>query len=262
MNGNIKSAVRVLDILETLTARQAPARLNELARDLSIPKSSMHALLMTLISRGYVQRDDAERYRIVETYRRGTGWVGGFDAHLRAIATPIITATRDATRETVFVCIQRSDFDVRLVCKAVSDQPIRYDATEQSRLPGYATVMGRVLLAYSDGAQVDAYFRRTTLEAMTARSVTDETSIRAELALIRQHGYGTIEEEYAQGGCGIAAPVRNAEGQVVAVIDIATVTQRYAIRRDEMLAAVLDAAGQISQRLGWRGVSTPTSLAI
>lgn len=262
MNDNNKSAGRVLDILEALTARQASVRLNELSRDLSIPKSSMHALLTTLVNRGYVQRDDAERYRIAETYRRGTGWVGGFDAHLRMVATPVITAVRDATCETVFVCVQRPDLDARLICKAVSNQPIRYDAIEQSRLPGYATVMGRVLLAHSDPAEVDVYFRRTTIQAATARSLTDEASIRVELARIRERGYGTIEEEYAQGGCGVAAPVRDGRGKVVAVVDIATVAQRYAERRDEMLAAVLDAAEQIGRRLGWRGDPAMTSDAV
>lgn len=251
MNSNIKSAVRVLDILETLSAHQAPARLGELARGLSIPKSSMHALLTTLVNRGYVQRDDADRYRIVESFREGFGWVGGFEAHLRAIALPIITATRDATGETVFVCIQRRDLDARLVCKAVSEQPIRYDAHEQSRLPGYATVMGRVLLAHADPAEVDAYFARTALRPTTPSSLVDEAAIRAELALIRDRGFGTIEEEYAQGGCGIAAPIRNAGGRVVAVVDIATVVQRYADRREEMREAVLDAAERISRRMGW-----------
>lgn len=252
MNSNVKSAVRVLDILETLSTRQSPARLGQLSADLSIPKSSLHGLLITLVNRGYVQRDDADRYRIAESFREGFGWVGGFESHLRAIAMPIVTATRDATGETVFVCVQRPDLDARLVCKAVSEQPIRYDAQEQSRLPGYATVMGRVLLAHTDPDEVDAYFARTKLLPATSKSMTGEAAIRAELEQIRVRGFGAIEEEYAEGGCGIAAPVRNAEGRVVAAVDIATVAQRYADRREEMCRAALGAAAEISRRLGWK----------
>lgn len=247
-----RSASRVLEILETLSMRQEPARLGELARDLSIPKSSLHSLLVTLVNRGYVKRDAADRYCIVESLRQGFGWVGGLEAHLRAVALPIITATRDATGETLFVCVQRSDLDARLVCKAVSTQPIRYDAQEQSRLPAYATIMGRVLLAHTDPKVVDDYFARTELRATTDRALTDEAAIRAELESIREHGYGIIEEEFAQGGCGIAAPIRNAEGRVVAVVDIATVAQRYVHRREEMKAAVLETAEAISHRLGHR----------
>jgi DNA-binding IclR family transcriptional regulator len=247
-----RSAVRVLEVLETLSMRSESARLGELARDLSIPKSSLHKLLNTLVNRGYVERDQYERFRIVESFRRGFGWVGGFEAHLRAVSVPIITATRDKTGETVFVCVQRPDLDAQLVCKAVSEQPIRYDAQEQSRLPGYATLMGRVLLAHTDPAAIDAYFERTELRAITPRTLTDEAAIRAELAQIRENGFGAIEEEYAQGGCGIAAPIRNAEGDVVAVVDIATVAQRYAERREEMKAAVLETAEAISRRLGHR----------
>ena len=253
MNSNIKSAVRVLDILETLSVRQAPVRLGQLAEDLSIPKSSMHGLLGTLVNRGYVQRDDADRYRIAESFREGFGWVGGFESHLRAIALPIITATRDAIGETVFVCVQRPDLDARLVCKAVSEQAVRYDAQEQSRLPGYGTVMGRVLLAHTDPAEVDAYFARTELRAATPKSITGEAAIRAELEQIRQRGFGAIEEEYAAGGCGTAAPIRDGTGRVVAAVDIATVAQRYADRREEMCRAVLETATAISRRLGWKG---------
>ncbi|WP_259944398.1 IclR family transcriptional regulator [Jannaschia sp. W003] len=241
-----------MEILETLSMRPEPARLGDLARDLVIPKSSMHALLTTLVNRGYVERDSTDRYRIVESFRQGFGWVGGFEAQLRAVAQPIIDATRDATRETVFVCVQRPDLDVQLVCKAVSEQPIRYDAKEQSCLPGYATVMGRVLLAHTDPDAVDAYFARTELQAATDRALTDEAAIREELERIRAQGFGTIEEEFAQGGCGIAAPIRNGEGRVVAVVDIATVAQRYAARKGEMKAAVLETAEAISQRLGHR----------
>ncbi|PZX14919.1 IclR family transcriptional regulator [Palleronia aestuarii] len=250
---NIKSAVRVLDILEVLSTRAAPMRFADLARELSIPKSSLHGLMGTLVSRGYVMRDEADRYRMVDGLRDGFNWIGGFRARLQAVAAPIIAATRDRIGETVFVCVQRPDLDVTLVCKAVSERPIRYDAAEQSRLPAYATVMGRVLLAHSEPDAVDAYFARTELHAFTARSVTGEAALRAELARIREAGYGTIEEEFAEGGCGIAAPIRDAKGNVVAVVDIATVAQRYRERSDEMRDAALETAAQISQRLGRAG---------
>lgn len=252
MNNQVKSAARVLDVLELLSRRTEPLRLNELVAELGIPKSSAYGLLSTLVTRGYVAKDRADRYAIVESFRQGFGWVGGFDGFLTSIATPIVEQIRDRLDETVFVCVRTEQQNARLLVKAVSRQPIRYDASQQSSLPGYGTVMGRVLLAWQPADVIDSYLARTELRPFNERTPTDVASIRAALQTIREDGYGTIVDEYAVGGAGIAAPIRNAEGKVVAVIDVATVTARYEARRDEMLAAVLDGAARISARLGHR----------
>lgn len=262
MNSVVKSAARVLDVLELLSSQNAPMRLNDIAQVLELPKSSAHGLISTLLARGYVSKDSADRYAIVEEFRQGFGWVGGFEALLRSVAQPIVEQMRDETGETVFVCVRTHDQDARLICKAVSRQPVRYDAADQSRLPGYGTVMGRVLLAYQSPEIIDAYFARTELRPFNETTVTDEAAIRAELARIRHDGYGTIVDQYAVGGAGIAAPVRKMGGDVVAVFDIATVTARYEARRDEMLAAALRGAALISARLGYRspaGDDAPTA---
>lgn len=252
MNNQVKSAARVLDVLELLSSQTQPLRLNELVAKLGFPKSSAFGLLSTLVARGYVAKDSADRYAIVETFRQGFGWVGGFESFLRAVATPIVEEVRDLLDETVFLCVRTEQQNARLLTKAVSRQPIRYDSSDQHSMPGYGTVMGRVLLAFQPPEVIDAYFSRTELRAFNDKTPTSEAEIRAALEKIRTDGYGTIVDEYATGGAGIAAPIRNAEGRVVAAIDVATVTARYEQRRDEMLAAVLDSAARISTRLGYR----------
>ncbi len=252
MNGLVKSAARVLDVLELLSSRPEPIRLNELVARLGIPKSSAHALVTTLVARGYLSKDSGDRYAIVESFRQGFGWVGGFEGFLTSVSTPIVERIRDELNETVFICVRTEQQNARLIAKAVSRQPIRYDASDQGSLPGYGTVMGRVLLAWQSPDKVDAYFARTELRPFNDKTPTTEAQIRAAIAKIRQDGYGTIVDEYSTGGAGIAAPIRNASGDVVAVLDIATVTARYDLRRAEMLAAVLNGAARISARLGYR----------
>ncbi len=252
MNSQVKSAARVLDLLELLSSRTEPMRLNELVATMGIPKSSAYGLISTLVARGYVTKDSADRYTLIESFRQGFGWVGGFEGLLTSVSLPIIEKIRDHLNETVFVCVRTEQQNARLVTKAVSRQPIRYDATEQSSLPGYGTVMGRVLLAWQPAEKIDAYFACTELKPFNDKTPTTEAEIRAALEKIRADGYGTIVDQYATGGAGIAAPIHNAAGEVVAVIDIATVTSRFEQRHDEMLAAVLEGAEKISQRLGYR----------
>lgn len=247
----VKSADRVLDMLELLSMSEAPMRFSEIALAMDVPKSSAHGLLNTLLKRGYVERDSSDRYALVGAFRDGFSWIGGFEALLRRQAMPIMTEARDQCGETLFLCVANENHDVRQICKVVSTHPIRYDSDSGRVAPAYASVMGRVLLAFAPAEDVDAYFRSAELAPLTDKTLTDEADIRAVLARIRERGYGTIEEEYAIGGCGVAAPVRDRSGAVVAVLDIATVSQRYALRQEEMRETVLRSAALLSAKLGY-----------
>ena len=53
----VKSADRTLEVLEALAGSPERRGLGELARDLGIPKSSLHGLLRTMMQRGWVETD-------------------------------------------------------------------------------------------------------------------------------------------------------------------------------------------------------------
>lgn len=253
---NVKSAERVLDLLELLSIRSEPMRLNEIAQTLGYPKSSTHGLLGTLLNRGYVERDGAERYRLSDEIRDGFNWVGGFEVILRRHALPIMETARTRTDETIFLSVRGDNFSPRQLAKLVSHQHIRYDSNGTVVLPAHASVMGRVLMAYGQPSEVDNYFRTAELRPYTDKTVHSETGLRAILADIRARGYGTIVEEYVIGGCAVCAPVRGRTGEVVAVLNIATVTQRYDLQKDQMRDCVLMAAAELSRRLGFGASNT------
>ena len=61
----VKSAGRALDVLEALADSPGRRSLMELARDLGIPKSSLHGILRTLAQRGWVETDETgTRFRL------------------------------------------------------------------------------------------------------------------------------------------------------------------------------------------------------
>ena len=81
MNSAVKSAVRVLDLLEFFSVSEEPMGVSELSRLMLIPKSSMQALLGTLVARGYLERVPGG-YQL-STQQKEQGWVGGALARLR-----------------------------------------------------------------------------------------------------------------------------------------------------------------------------------
>ncbi len=252
MNDTVKSAARVLDILELLLRNEEPLALKDLVSILDLPKSSAHALLRTLQARGYVERDAADRYALNESLRRSPSWIGGPEAHLAAMARPIMEQLRDELDETVFLGVRGARGDVKVIAKSVSRAPIRYDSDSPGLRPAYCTGMGRILLAFWDKKSTDAYLMRTRLRAHTPRTVTDANRLRAILAKVAADGYAVLEEEYVLGGSATAAPVFGGDGTLVAALNVGIVSARYPAARSRIIKGVVRAAGAISQRLGYR----------
>jgi DNA-binding IclR family transcriptional regulator len=252
MNDNVKSAARVLDILELLFRSEEPMALKDLVSVLALPKSSAHALLRTLQARGYVERDAADRYALNESLRRSSGWIGGPEAHLAAVARPLMDQLRDELDESVFLGVRAARGDVKVIAKSVSRAPIRYDSDDPGLRPAYCTGMGRILLAFWDKKSTDAYLMRTRLRAHTPRTVTDAGKLRAILAKAAADGYAVLEEEYVLGGSATAAPVFGRDGTIVAALNVGTVSARYPAAKPRIIAGVVRTAATISQRLGYR----------
>jgi DNA-binding IclR family transcriptional regulator len=252
MNDNVKSAARVLDILELLSRAEEPMALKDLVTVLGLPKSSAHALLRTLQSRGYVERDAADRYALNESLRRSPGWIGGPDAHLIAVARPVMDRLRDDLDETVFLGVRGSRGEVKVIAKSVSRAPIRYDSDDPGLRPAYCTAMGRVLLAFWDKKSTDAYLLRSRLRPYTPRTVTNAVKLRSILARVAGEGHAVLEEEYVLGGSATAAPVFGGDGTVIAALNVGTVSARYPAAKPRIIAGVVRAAAAISQRLGHR----------
>jgi DNA-binding IclR family transcriptional regulator len=247
----VKSAARVLEILEFLTRSGAPASLADITVALGLPKSSAHALLRTLLLRGYVARDDAERYALVPAFRDGS-WIGGRDGQLAAMARPVMEQLRRDLRETVILGVRGDGGDVRIVAKLVSPEEIRYDTDMHGLRPAYCTAMGRVLLAWWDPPAREAYFARLQPQAVTPQTVTDIGRLRALVAQVRVAGVAVVEEEFAIGGSGAAAPVFDGSGRAVAALNVAATTGRFPGARQRIIDAVLHGARRLSQRLGQR----------
>ncbi|MBN8890584.1 MAG: hypothetical protein BGP12_20560 [Rhodospirillales bacterium 70-18] len=247
----VKSADRVLDLLELLGCATRPLGLAEVTDELGIPKSSALGLLRTLAARGYVERDAEDRYRLAHPFGREEGdWLGGLPRQVAAVGRPVIEALVARTGETVNLGAMVSGFMVRPLVQVASPQEIRYEPRAVD-CPAYCTAMGRMLLAYMSTESVDLCLA-LPLRALTAATRTDPAAIRAQIALARRQGYAEIDGEFAEGGSGVAAPVFDRTGRAVAALNLASLTERWQRHRLDFIAAVTGAAAAVTARLGGR----------
>ena len=116
-------------------------------------------------------------------------------------------------------------------------------------IPLHATSNGKVLLSGLSADEVDSRLPR--LPSYTAETVTTKAKLRRELAEVREQGYALAVDELEVGLAAVAAPIRNAHGDVIASLSVSGPTFRLGeLRVKELVAAVLDAADEVSRRLG------------
>ncbi|MGW2635561.1 IclR family transcriptional regulator [Streptomyces sp. NPDC001348] len=200
----VKSAARTVELLELLAARgDRPARLQELADELGVPRSSMYALLQTLIGRGWVRTDvTGSLYGIgIHALLTGTGYLDS-DPRVRA-ARPYLDEASEALGETIH--LGRLDgLDVAYLATRESHAYLRTISRVGRRLPAHAGALGKALLAERpDSALPDGPY-----EALTPNTRTSRESLGADLARTRGRGYAVDREEGVLGIAGFGFALR------------------------------------------------------
>ncbi len=249
--GVVKSAHRTIQILEYLADNPTGVTLTELQRELSIPKSSLHGLLHTLVESGWLETD-----------RRGTVYSVGLRA-LRIGATflerdPIVEAAGKLLAEVCgrlheTVHLARLDgSDVVYLVSQESTHHLRTTSRTGRRLPAYATALGKALLATRTPDQVEELLPET-LVAITTETVTDRGMLREELMLTRERGWSFEIGQNTPGlGClAVAVPGRHpAVDAVSCSIPLVRLTEEHKVELIDALTRVADDLGHIARRTG------------
>jgi DNA-binding IclR family transcriptional regulator len=243
---------RGLDMLEFLAGAGSPQGLTDVAEHVGGPKATVHRLLATLQRRGYVTQDPHNaRYSAgVRCFELGSRWAQNLD--LRSIASPALVELNETTGETVHLAVYDHGDSV-YVDKLDCRHPVVAVSHVGRRCPATCVATGRALLAFQSQEEIDSVLAGP-LPAYTERSTTDPAELRALLDGVRKEGYGVNRGSYRDGVGGLAAPIRDHTGQVVASVGVCLPEQRFGEDRfDELRAATIRAAVTVSVALGGPG---------
>ena len=247
----VKSARRVLDVVEFIASRPSGASFPLLAKQLKLPKSSLHQLLLTLTDRGWVHLDETSRQ-----YRLGLRvWqvAQNFDYldSLARIAHIHLTAARDEVNETVQLAVL-DGIDNVYIAKVEADHPLRLVSHVGSRLPAYATGLGKVLLAGLEPGELRRRMAEAAFTQFTERTIASLPVLEQRLAEIRVNGYGEDEGEYTPGVYCVAVPVRGQNGTIIAAMSCSIPSARIdskAEQRDRLVLSLQQHASALSRDL-------------
>jgi len=242
--------VKGLSIIELLAHSERALGLTEIAVGLDLAKSNVHRLLQALTEARYIVRDERSgRYAAsIKLWELGSAVLSKLD--LRVHAEQVMDELLERTRETVHLSVLDGD-EVVYVHKLDSPNPVRAYTQIGGRAKAYCVATGKAMLAFHPPAALERLSRH--LQPRTARSITDPQRFLQEMARVRVQGYALNKGEWNENVHGIAAPVSDVSGQVVAALGLSGPKERFkAAQVKEFAPLIVEAAVRISRRLGAR----------
>lgn len=188
----VRCVTRAMELLDTLTDFGGEASLGDLASVSRLPPSSVHRLLQTCISHGYVRQTHTHRYalgpRLVTL-----GDVAG--RQLGHAAQPRLRDLVTQLGESASLAVKDGD-QVLYVAEQPSHQAMRMCTEIGRRASLHSTSVGKVILSALSDADIQVIIRRTGMNAHTPKTLRTISALLADVARIRSLGYAIDEEEH------------------------------------------------------------------
>jgi IclR family transcriptional regulator, pca regulon regulatory protein len=245
----VQSLERGLAVIRAFDADHRELALSDVARQTGLTRAAARRFLLTLVKLGYVHFADGRfslRPRVLEL-----GYAYLSSLSLPEVAQPHMETLVAEVNESSSVSVL-DDLEVVYVVRVPTRRIMSITLSVGTRLPAYATSMGRVLLAQLPEAALDERLSRIELRPLTARTVTDRDSLRAILATTRKQGYAAVDQELEEGLRSLAVPIRDAAGVVIAALNVSVHASRASmtVLRREFLPFAREAVAGIESDLG------------
>lgn len=240
---------RTLDIVETLVERRA-LTVSDISRQFNIPKSSAYAILQTLKSRGYVEKDAEDRYSLsFRLFSLGATLVDNLD-----VRTEVHSLLEELTRKagiTGHIAIRDGGHAVYIDKVEVMDA-VRVTTWVGKRMPLHSTSIGKAILAFLSEKDIDRIIAEHPLKRFTPKTVVNPAALKEQLAKIRAQGFASCNEENEIDVRSVAAPIFNGTQRVVAAVNLGASTLQMRTKDVPRLGALVSSyALRMSAQLGY-----------
>ena len=258
--GSNQSVERALSVLRTFTSGRAEMRMSDVAKVAGLGASTTSRLLATLEAAGFVERDPVSGlYRLgLDVVSLAAGVLNSHPVH--RVARQIAQNLAAQSGLGANVSVRRGDRLFYLLNFEGRQAPRSFVLAGQTN-PLHATGLGKALLSGMTPAQRRALVSDASFVSYTPHTIVGHDALDAEIDRGLSRGYFTEVEELALGRACVAAPIRDASGEVIAGLSASGALSVIDLpRQEESLArAVIEAADQVSIGLGYVGPAhTPT----
>jgi IclR family pca regulon transcriptional regulator len=251
----VQSLERGLAVIRAFDAEHRELALTDVARATGLTRAAARRFLLTLAELGYVSAAEGRfslRPRILEL-----GYAYLSSISLPEAAQPHMEKLVAKVNESSSVSVL-DDIDIVYVVRVPTRRIMSITIAVGTRLPAFATSMGRVLLADLPEDELEERLERIELRPLTARTVTDRAELVTALSAVRDQGYAMVDQELEEGLRSLAVPLRGGSQSAIAALNLSVHASRASmagLRRD-FLPAALEAAAAIDEDLRASGAGS------
>jgi IclR family pca regulon transcriptional regulator len=244
----IQSIERGFAVLLAFDEERATPNLAELAAATGLSRPAVRRILLTLQRLGYV-RATGSRWALTPRVLSIGQHYSASNAMIE-IAHPHLLDLSVRTGESASLAALDGR-DAVYVARVPVRRIMSINVSIGTRIPAFATSMGRVLLAWAPDAVVDEILAGD-LPALTPHTVTDPGALRDVLRQVRADGWSIVAEELEVGLLSVSVPVRDRTGEVVAALASSTSVGRSSVEaiRSDVVPLLVDVAERLSADLG------------
>ncbi len=199
---HVQSLERGLAVIRAFDAEHPELGLSDVARITGLSRAAARRFLLTLVALGYVHHLDGRfslRPRVLEL---GYAYLSGLT--LPEVAQPHMEVLVAAVNESSSVSVL-DDLEIVYVARVPTRRIMSITLAVGTRLPAYATSMGRVLLAGLDDERLAAALDSIELVALTPHTITDRAALHDVLPCARAAA-AAIEADLGAAAPGVLPP--------------------------------------------------------
>lgn len=239
------SLARGLAVLRAFSDQRRSLTIAQISLKTGIPRAAVRRCLHTLKQLGYADSEFNNFSLRPKVLTLGYSYLSS--TPLTVSTQPFLNNISRTLNESCSLAVLEDD-EILYVSRSAASRVMSVALNTGSRLPAYCTSLGRVLLAHMTEEDLDAYFAKVKLRAMTERTLVSEKRLREILVGVRENGYALIDEELEIGLRSIAVPVRGASGNVLAALNVGAQASRVSKQQmeKEFLPVLLRGAQELS----------------
>ncbi|MHA1937114.1 MAG: IclR family transcriptional regulator [Candidatus Thorarchaeota archaeon] len=248
-----RSLERALNILCAFSSQNSELKLTDLSQNLGLPKSTVFRLCSTLVEYDFLKYDKNQKRYSLGLKLFDLGGIVSSSFSLRKAASNPMTELQKKSGESVFLGILQDDQLLYLDKRDAPDNPIKFATEIGTRRQPFFGMLGQILLAFLPDREVSRILDENPLQPITKKSITTRKALGGRLQTIREQGFAVERGEVIDGVGGIAAPIRDCTGKVVAAVGLRFLaTSGGEGRVRELIGNVCKTAKRISADLGYK----------
>lgn len=219
---------------------------------LSLPRATVIRLCSTLVKYGFLRQEpESKRYSLgLRLFELGSIVFNSFS--LRRIASRHLTELQRRLGKTIFLGVLDNEELLYIDKREDSRNPISFTSKIGKRRPPYWGMLGPLLMAYLPDSEIEGLLEKHPLKITAKKSITRKEDFLEWLHQIREQGFVIDVETAIDGITGVAAPVRDAAGRVIASIGVAFIAS--SVNSKDLKKIVKEAGAtalSISKELGY-----------